>query len=262
MSEVSDLSGLAKEQIVSLARGNNEFISNNSIPDHLTKGQQPSIILYMCSDSRIQMNHIAPLSKEGYDPLNRIFTIENAGNRIDHPSFSASGSYAGMHISSTSLLCILGHTGCGAVDAVSTMGEDSIKKELPDLAEYLLQMKTYLTGNFKGLSNFKGEDVFSDSISARSSLAELNVDFQVATALNIYRKLVDAGKLTVIGGMTDLHNLYGKQRGKIYITNFNGVTNVNSLEGLSLDENSKRLTGGIPPDKIKLMQYETKWQLM
>ncbi|MBI2656952.1 hypothetical protein HYX03_04385 [Candidatus Woesearchaeota archaeon] len=267
MSHVKDLRKEAKKAVLSLAKGNWYFLRERSgLLADIKEGQHPKIILYMCSDSRVQMDSIAPYVFTEYDPLNRIFTIENAGNRLDHPMLSASATYGAVHVPETSLLFIMGHTGCGAVKG-SLMGEEQINLERDDLAKYLLQIKTYLEGNFRNQKALQGDDLFDGSSQSLSALAELNVDFQVATTLSRYKDLVDSSKITVVGGMFDIHGNYKSRKGQLghlIITNFNGVTELDDIRkslALGLEYNVERLTKGIPSDKIRLMVYKTEFYL-
>ena len=85
----------------------------------LAKGQAPFAVIITCSDSRLADNLIFD------QELGRLFTIREAGNSPDTQSL-ASVEYAIEHLKA-SLVVIMGHTQCGAVQAVS----DAHGKPLP-----------------------------------------------------------------------------------------------------------------------------------
>jgi len=62
-------------------------------------------------------------------------------------------------------------------------------------------------------------------------ISELNVDIQVTHMLHDYNvgALVKEGKLTIVGSIFDIHNVYEKGHGKVHITNINGITDVKEL---------------------------------
>jgi carbonic anhydrase len=71
--------------------------------------QNPKLTILKCSDSRVQM--------ESFDktPQNDVFAIRNIGNQV----ITNEGSIDfGIQILKTPFLLIIGHSGCGAVEAV------------------------------------------------------------------------------------------------------------------------------------------------
>jgi carbonic anhydrase len=75
----------------------------------LVKGQRPYATILGCSDSRVPPELIFDA---GFGDL---FIIRVAGNVIS-PEVAGSMQYAGMHLK-TQLFMVLGHEGCGAVQA-------------------------------------------------------------------------------------------------------------------------------------------------
>lgn len=75
----------------------------------LTGGQSPRAVVIACADSRVIPEVIFSCG------LGELFTIRIAGNVID-PHQLGSIEYAVSHLK-TSLVVVLGHTGCGAVQA-------------------------------------------------------------------------------------------------------------------------------------------------
>lgn len=88
----SRLSGLRREALVELARG-----------------QKPFATILGCSDSRVSPERIFDAE------LGELFVVRVAGNILG-PAVAGSLQYAGAHLH-TLLVLVLGHEGCGAVQA-------------------------------------------------------------------------------------------------------------------------------------------------
>lgn len=93
------LSGVARETLAELARG-----------------QHPFATILGCSDSRVAPETIFHVG------LGELFVVRVAGNVLS-PEVAGSIQYAGSHLQ-TPLLVVLGHEGCGAIQAaLATMYE-------------------------------------------------------------------------------------------------------------------------------------------
>jgi carbonic anhydrase len=88
----SQLSGVSREKLAELARG-----------------QSPFAVILGCSDSRVSPEMIFDCG------LGELFVIRVAGN-VYSPEVAGSIQYAGVHLK-TPLLVVLGHEGCGAIGA-------------------------------------------------------------------------------------------------------------------------------------------------
>jgi len=75
----------------------------------LAKGQEPYATILGCSDSRVPPELIFDAG------LGALFVVRVAGNVLS-PEISGSIQYAGVHLR-TPLFVVLGHDGCGAVQA-------------------------------------------------------------------------------------------------------------------------------------------------
>lgn len=75
----------------------------------LTRGQHPFATILGCSDSRVPPEWIFDAG------LGELFVVRVAGNVLS-PEVAGSLQYAGAHLH-TSLFVVLGHEGCGAVQA-------------------------------------------------------------------------------------------------------------------------------------------------
>jgi len=107
----------AEEALARLREGNKRFVGGHArfptvqkeILAELAKGQQPYATVLGCSDSRVPPEL---LFDAGFGEL---FVIRVAGNVLG-PSIKGTLQYAGTHLH-TPLFVVLGHEGCGAVEA-------------------------------------------------------------------------------------------------------------------------------------------------
>jgi carbonic anhydrase len=107
----------AEQALARLKEGNARFLSGHArfptvqkdILAELAKGQHPFATVLGCSDSRVPPELVFDAS------FGELFVIRVAGNVLG-PSIVATLQYAGVHLH-TPLLLVLGHEGCGAVEA-------------------------------------------------------------------------------------------------------------------------------------------------
>ncbi|MDD4509908.1 MAG: carbonic anhydrase [Oscillospiraceae bacterium] len=108
----------AMQALLRLQEGNERYLRQESNPAALTEterrslaleGQQPYAVIVTCSDSRVPPEHIFSAG------LGELFVIRTAGHLID---WNALGSVEyGVTGLGISLVVIMGHTKCGAVNA-------------------------------------------------------------------------------------------------------------------------------------------------
>lgn len=198
----------AEATVKAAVSGNDQFTGRKDSHhfDAFQTGQTPTLTLVACSDSRVHTHLL------GMEPDNNIFVVRNIGNQVKNAEGSI--DYGVRHLP-TKILLIMGHSSCGAIKAA--MGDYSgetkgIKAELDNLKPVIA------AGDNSGDLNGRwGKNV------------ERNVDYQVKTALKLYKEKVQANELTVIGAVYDFNDLYGKGRGKLVITNINGETAPNKI---------------------------------
>jgi carbonic anhydrase len=107
----------ADQALARLKRGNRRFLSGEArfptvqkeVLAKLAKGQQPFATILGCSDSRVPPEL---LFDAGFGEL---FIVRVAGNVLG-PAIAGSLQYAGAHLH-TPLFVVMGHEGCGAVEA-------------------------------------------------------------------------------------------------------------------------------------------------
>jgi carbonic anhydrase len=198
-----------------LLEENKKFLNSgkNAVYHGLEAKQTPKVTLVTCSDSRVPPS----LIKE--DSINYLFAIENIGNQIK--TTEGSIDYGVLHLK-TPTLVILGHTSCGAI----TVSCGDYSKETPGIIKELDTL-------FNDISEYK-QLILEDDKHYFDKLSELNVDAQIKFAMDKYSHLVKEGKLAIIGLMLDFTQVYGENKGKIYITNVNGETDVNNIINMPL----------------------------
>ena len=114
-----------------LIAGNNNYIKTADkarLQETATNGQHPLAILVSCSDSRVIPEQIFDAS------IGELFVIRVAGNVLDRHQMG-SIEYAAGHLHCGHII-VLGHTGCGAVNAaLSGSGDGFIKYITDDILE-------------------------------------------------------------------------------------------------------------------------------
>ncbi len=109
----------AKEALEKLVEGNKRYVNNetttissenNLLMKTSKEGQKPYAIIVTCSDSRVIPEAIFSAG------IGDLFVIRVAGNVIDSHQLG-SIEYAEEHLG-TGLVVVLGHTNCGAINAV------------------------------------------------------------------------------------------------------------------------------------------------
>ena len=110
-----------------LDSGNQQYLltSDKMLLEHTAKnGQHPYAIVICCSDSRVIPEQIFSAS------VGDLFVIRVAGNVLDNHQLG-SIEYAAAHLG-CSLIVVLGHTHCGAVDAALSGHTDGFISYITD----------------------------------------------------------------------------------------------------------------------------------
>ncbi len=66
-------------------------------------------------------------------------------------------------------------------------------------------------------------------------LSQTNVDYQVEKALEYYGDRVKEGKLSIVGGIYDFVGAYSDTKGRVVVTNINGIYDKNKLQESARD---------------------------
>jgi carbonic anhydrase len=154
----------------------------------LTKGQNPFAGILGCADSRVAPEYAFDTGRGD------LFVCRVAGNFVSEDAV-ASFEYA-VSALNTPLLMVLGHQGCGAVDAAIQSIRDGVTLpgHLPALVGNLgPAVKAALAEHGNTLHN-----------AIRNNVA-MNVE-RLKTATPILSKFVDENKIRVVGAVYDLHS--------------------------------------------------------
>lgn len=173
----------------SLMDGNNRFVERKRQNPHQTparlievaKGQRPFAAVLGCADSRVPTEVIFDQG------LGDIFVVRVAGN-IATTEEIASQEF-GTLVLGAKVLLVLGHSRCGAVEAAMKGGD------FPGLIESLIQAIRPAVD----ISEGQPGDRLENAVKANVKLQVRRL--QVSSVLS---KLVDEGKLKLVGGYYDL----------------------------------------------------------
>jgi carbonic anhydrase len=125
MSVLAEHAYTADEALARLVAGNERFVRGEArfptvqkeILAQLATAQHPYATILGCSDSRVPPELIFDAG------FGELFIVRVAGNVIS-PEVMGTLQYAGMHLR-TPLFVVLGHEGCGAVDAALAAERDA-----------------------------------------------------------------------------------------------------------------------------------------
>ncbi len=133
------------ESLQILREGNQRFSSGTSLHERqdlqrvkdLAKGQNPKCIIVSCSDSRVAPEVVFDQG------LGDIFSIRTAGNVMSDYE-EGSIEYAVEHLH-TPLVVVMGHIGCGAIQALLDHSEDlnaDLEKSAGHIAKIIEKLKS------------------------------------------------------------------------------------------------------------------------
>jgi carbonic anhydrase len=116
------------EALARLKEGNERFVAGQAkfptvqkeVLADLAKGQRPYATIIGCSDSRVPPELVFDSS------FGELFIVRVAGNVIS-PEVMGSIQYAAVHLQ-TQLFLVLGHEGCGAVQAALANVRDGVRE--------------------------------------------------------------------------------------------------------------------------------------
>ena len=185
----------AEEALNRLREGNARFASGRArfptvqkeVLAELAKGQQPYATVLGCSDSRVPPELVFDA---GFGDL---FVIRVAGNVLG-PSIAGTLQYAGTHLH-TPLFIVLGHEGCGAVEAAIA--------ERYDGARHRSRIAILLENIDPALGNL---DPTMPPAALLSAAVEANVRWTVRQLLETPegKARVEQGDVKLVGAVYDL----------------------------------------------------------
>jgi carbonic anhydrase len=183
----------ADQGLQMLIEGNKRFIAGNLTSlsnlaqdrEQLTTGQSPFAVVVCCSDSRVPPELVFDQT------LGQLFVVRTAGQVIDE---AARGSIVyGVDFLKAPLLVVLGHSGCGAVDAaIAALAGNPIPG-------YAYRFAEGIGPAVQSVLNEPGDQLDN---AVRANI-EMGVN-QLRTAEPDLAAAVQSGQLTVAGGYYDL----------------------------------------------------------
>jgi len=126
------------------------YLSHTKLDAHL-EGQSPFAVILGCSDSRVPVEIIFDVG------VGDLFVIRVAGN-IVAPSLIGSVELAAEKFGAR-LVVVLGHTGCGAVDATI----DAVQKPLEDRSRHINSIVEFIRPSVESLLE-SGEEVSREQL--------------------------------------------------------------------------------------------------
>ena len=213
---------MTDEVLHTLLEGNDSHAA--SLPDDyfdaVQDGQRPAAVSVCCSDSRVAQEGMWHVDEPGW-----LFTPSTIGNQVwDHHDgkrvVDGSVLYP-LANTGTEIAIVVGHTGCGAVTAALEAVRDG-GVDAPAGIEKWVEMLVPVVED--GLDD---DRVDSDrDVSLVDQLVEYNVDRQVA----FLRKSDDVPEtVTAYGFVYDFQGVYGDVRGRTYLTNLDGETDLTAI---------------------------------
>lgn len=135
----TEVEGVVKNSFEELKNGNRRFIEDHPIHPHQTlermrnlqSGQHPFAVVISCADSRVPPELVFDQG------LGDLFVIRNAGNIIGDYELG-SVEYAIEHLH-TNLIVVLGHEGCGAIEAFIEHKHDTLPNHIHSIIDYIRQ---------------------------------------------------------------------------------------------------------------------------
>jgi len=181
---------VVKKTLRELMAGNKRYAAGRSQHPGQTKadrvrvarGQQPSVVVVGCSDSRVPPSIIFDQG------LGFFFEIRTAGHVVDEVALG-SIEYAVAHLG-TQLVLVLGHTGCGAV-TLALKGQKP-KGNLATVAEALMDLADEVKG------------VTDDPVGAAVEVNVRNVMEHLTLEEPVTSELVRKNRVIVAGAVYDI----------------------------------------------------------
>jgi len=180
----------SEKALARLMAGNRRYVnSKQTHPDQspdrriaLQEGQHPFAVILGCADSRVPPEVIFDQG------LGDLFTVRIAGNVLDD-IILGSIEYAELHLF-VPLIMVLGHSGCGAVQATVSVGD--LEGHLPSLTDAIkpaLELVKEQPGNLVNNAAKKNALMVAEQIKQRGEH---------------FSQLIDEGKLLVVAAYYDL----------------------------------------------------------
>lgn len=180
------LSGVEIDPFERLQQGNGRYVNSTTVCHEdwtakraaLVDNQKPFAVIISCSDSRVPPEVIFDQT------LGHLFIVRVAGNIVD--DFAIGSIEYGVSVLGAKLILVLGHAGCGAVDAAlkGMKFDNHIQEVLDDIQPAVAAIK--------GLPGNPLELAIKQNIR--------NVEETLKTSKPVLAKLFENGSLKIEGG--------------------------------------------------------------
>lgn len=181
-------------------------------------GQSPEVVSVCCPDSRVSQEGLWDVEEPGW-----LFTPSTVGNQVwdvyDGEKVVDGSVIYPIEYTGTRTVTVVGHTGCGAVTAALKAVRGEGDTDPPAGVEKWIETLVPVVED--GL-----EKIDRDADDTVDRLVQHNVDSQVRFLLETDEIPDD---VDVYGFVYDLHGVYGGKRGRAYLVNANGTTDVEKL---------------------------------
>jgi carbonic anhydrase len=185
----------ADAALARLMEGNARFVAGQArfptvqkeVLADLAKGQHPYATIIGCSDSRVPPELVFDSS------FGELFIVRVAGNVIS-PEVMGSLQYAAVHLH-TQLFVVLGHEGCGAVQAALA----SVRESVRERARIALLLDRIVPG-------LSGVDLSLPAEAQVAAAVEANVRWSMHQLLDTPegRARIEEGIVRLVGGVYEL----------------------------------------------------------
>jgi carbonic anhydrase len=192
-------------------------------PDHFAAvqdEQRPAAVSICCSDSRVSQEGMWDVRDPGW-----LFAPSTIGNlvwdRCDDDLVVDGSVLYPMVYTDTTVAAVVGHTGCGAITAALAAVRDGAADAPPGVRRRVELLAPVIED---GLDDDRIDP--ESEASLVDQLVEYNVDRQVA----FLRESTDVPDgTTVYGFVYDFQGVYDHDRGRAYLVNADGETDLDAL---------------------------------
>jgi len=181
--------------------------------------QEPAAVSICCSDSRVPQNGMWDVDEPGW-----LFTPSTIGNQVwdrHDGELVVDGSVLYPIVNTdTRVTVVVGHTGCGAVTAALSAVQDGLDAP-PGIEKWVELLMPVIED---GLADPRIDE--ANDAGLVDQLVEYNVDRQVSF-LRESEDVPDDER--IVGFVYDFQGVYGDTRGRAYLVNIDGETDVAAL---------------------------------
>lgn len=190
--------------------------------------QRPAAVSICCADSRVPQSGMWNVDEPGW-----LFTPSTIGNQVwdtheGERTVDGSIIYPIQH-AETSIVVIVGHTGCGAITAALSSVQSGDVSLTPGVKKWIDLLTPVVRD---GLADDRIDP--DGEIPLIDQLVEYNVDRQVEFLLE---SPVIEPENAIFGFVYDFIGTYGDDPGRAYLTNVDGETNRSDIESYVDDHN-------------------------